>query len=214
MRHSGVFAFLVVAAFFVATASASETLVSSEREVFTKTLQPLVCEAGKDSIDITRELNVYEVEEIVAGVKTVKHYSTITLHVKNTGNVDLKDVLVKERVPDSVAQRPEDLFNFNIPPTSFEKGSVVVTWLFDEVQAGEEKQVSYTVEKKLDEQVLNDYEPPKVLSKAAGAPGSGSASGPTPADSGSDLTLPILGVLLLLIGGGVYWFTRQSSGGL
>ena len=172
-------------------------LLSEQSQVFTQTIQPLVCDKG--DLVYWRELRVYNVTK---GNKT-STFSTITLFVKNSGSGAIDNFLVKEKLPESVAKTPEEIVGFSITPFAFEEGSVVVDFLFDNIEPGETKQVSYTVDKKLDERVLGEYEPPKAVSATTG-------NAIQPKKQGLDYTLVGLVVVAVVLGGLIIFFLKRE----
>ena len=191
---------------------AGATLIFNETQVYTKRLSPLVCQQMDVDVTVWREMNTYNITTIDRfGHKVVKNYSTFKVTIRNNGNTSLKNVLLKEHLPGAVAQRPDELMNFTVPPSGFEQGSVVVTWLFDNVDPGEEKAVSYTVEKKLDEQVLNEFDAPQVVVLQQGA----ATATPAPVEEtpqAQNNLIPIaIGVLIVGVGGVLFYFIRKAQ---
>lgn len=170
-------------------------LVSSDVQVFQQSFQPLVCDQG--NLVYWRELRVYEVQEN----NQTKTYSTITLFVKNVGSNSVKNIFVKERLPDDVAASPADLVGFSVKPFAFEKGSVVVNWLFDSIEPGETKSVSYTVEKKLDPKALEDFDSPTAVSQTTAAASAQSQP--------FDFTLVGLALVVVGLGAVIVFFMRS-----
>ncbi|VVB67830.1 Uncharacterised protein [Candidatus Norongarragalina meridionalis] len=188
------------------------TLIFNETQIYTKRLSPLVCQKMDIDVTVWRELNTYNITTVDKfGKKVTKNYSTFKVTIRNNGNTSLKNVLLKEHLPGAVAQRPDELMNFTVPPTGFEQGSVVVTWLFDNVDPGEEKAVTYTVEKKLDENVLNEYEAPQVVVLQEGA----ATATPIPVTeepgAGNNLIPIAIGVLIVGVGGVLFYFIRKAQ---
>ncbi|MFH1780062.1 MAG: hypothetical protein ABH803_02870 [Candidatus Micrarchaeota archaeon] len=138
------------------------SLVKYLKQAYTQKTEPLICE--QNGLVYWRELRVYEIDT----AEGHKKISTITLNIKNNGNKAVTNIIVKEKLPSAVATVPEELIDFSIKPLRFEQGSVVVDWLFENIEPEETKSVSYTVEKELDEEVLNEYEAPKVVSQQLG----------------------------------------------
>ena len=172
-------------------------LVSSNTQVFRQTFQPLVCDQG--NLVYWRELRVYEVKVN----NTLKTYSTISLYVKNVGNNTVTNLLVKERLPESVATTPEEIVGFNVKPFGFEKGSVVVNWLFENIEPGETKTVSYTVEKELNESTLGEYDSPTAVSRTTTAA--------TASQSSLDFTIVGLVLVAVVLGGVIVFFLQGKS---
>ena len=172
-------------------------LISEQTQVFTQTLQPLVCDQG--NLVYWRELKVYN----VTWGNTTKTYSTITLFVKNVGGTPVNNIFIKEKLPEKVAKTPDELVGFSVTPFAFEEGSVVVDFLFNNIQPQETKQVSYTVEKPLDPQVLNEYEPPKTVSANA-------ADAPAPTKQGFDFALIGLVAVAVVLGAIIVLFLRRN----
>jgi hypothetical protein len=168
-------------------------LVSSNTQVFRQSFQPLVCDQG--NLVYWRELRVYEMHD----KNTTRTFSTISLYVKNVGNNTVKNLLVKERLPESVATTPEDIVGFNVKPFGFEKGSVVVNWLFDNIQPGETKTVSYTVEKQLNDSTLGEYQSPTAVSRTTTA---------ATASQSFDFTLIGLVLVAVVLGGVIVFFLQ------
>ena len=186
-------------------------LVFNETQVYTKRLAPLVCQKLDIDVTIWREMTTYNITTTDRfGKMMVKNYSTFKVTIRNNGNASLKNVLLKERLPGAVAQRPDELMNFTVPPSGFEQGSVVVTWLFDNVDPGETKEVSYTVEKNLDKKVLNEFEAPQVVVVQQQAATSTPAAEQPTGQQGSLLPIGI-GVLIVLVGGVLFYFIRKAQ---
>ncbi|PIO06472.1 hypothetical protein COT29_00745 [Candidatus Micrarchaeota archaeon CG08_land_8_20_14_0_20_59_11] len=218
MRGAWLFLFAVFALAPLAMAAesllpAGATLIFNETQIYTKRLAPLVCQKLDIDVTIWREMNTYNITTTDRfGRKVTKNYSTFKVTIKNTGNVSLKNVLLKERLPGAVAQRPDELMNFTVPPSGFEEGSVVVTWLFDNMNPGEEKEVSYTVEKQLDKQVLDEFEAPQVVVLQQGAATATPAAVEQAPEPPQDNLLPIaIGVLIVAVGGVLFYFIRKAQ---
>jgi len=130
--------------------------------------KPVNCLTGDCGLVYWRELHVFNAAgiEVASSELDGPGFSTFTLIVKNVLNRTVYDVLITEVIPDSVASDPSQVYDFSIPPLSVRKGSVVVTWLFENVEPGETKNVSYRVAKRTDSQSLNDFETPKVVTAA------------------------------------------------
>ncbi|MFH1056596.1 MAG: hypothetical protein V1717_02260 [Candidatus Micrarchaeota archaeon] len=137
-------------------------LLSTESQVFTQTIQPLVCDQG--NLTYWRELRVYNVTR----QNQTRTFSTVTLFVKNVGEKAVKNVVVKEKLPEQIAKTPEEIIGFSVTPFAFEKGSVVVDWLFESIDPGETKSVSYTVEKDLEPGILGEFDAPQSVSTTTG----------------------------------------------
>jgi hypothetical protein len=182
----------------------SQTLLENQTQVFTQRIAPLVCDEGQ--LVFWREFTVYS----VTSGNVTKNYTTVTLFIENKGNASVSKFILKERLPEAVAQTPSELFNFTVQPYGFEKGSVVVEWLFDNVGPGETKSVSYTVEKEIDERTMGDYEAPKIFSQQTNEEVS-----VQPAENkqaGFDLTLVgIIGVMVVLAGAILYFMRKAQT---
>ncbi len=176
----------------------SAVVVNSSTQSFSKTVTSLSCSFDDHLFTVWRELDVKEVTE--GGV--TKYLSTITVHVRNDGGQALSGVEFRELVPDSIAKSPEELFSYSVKPAKVEEGSVVVTFLFDNFGKNEEKTVSYTVEKKVGEKALGDYEPPAVILKKKTV---------EQAANLNDFFLPGLVVLLLIAAVAIGWKGFKES---
>jgi len=190
-------------------------VLESKTEVFTKQVSPVECE-GISNLVYWRELQMYNstlVDE--HGKNKTVSFSTFTLTIRNKGNASVSNVLVTEHVPDIVAAEPGQIFNYSSAPLSVRKGSVVVEWLFDKIDAGGEKTVSYTVEKRVDADSLKDFEAPNVVAQAVKAGAAAGSVSPTPVvtvaaqRAGGDWTLPGIVVAMALVAAVVYFFTRK-----
>jgi len=190
--------------FLVGLLSAAQ-LVYNETQVYRHTLIPVECQQGEHSIVFWREMRAYNVTTVEGGIERIKHFTTFTLYFKNEGNQTLKDLLLKEHLPEMVAETPEDIANFSITPHGFEQGSVVVTWMFENVEPGETRSVSYTVEKELNESVLDEFETPKVVVAAS------NIEAPSTGETGFDWTTPVIAVLTIAVAGLIYYFTRGTG---
>ncbi len=190
--------------FLVGLLSAAQ-IVYNETQVYRRTLIPVECQQGEHNIVFWREMRAYNITTVEGGVERVKHYTTFTLYFKNEGNQTLKDLLLKEHLPEIVAETPGDIENFSVAPHGFEQGSVVVTWLFENVEPGETRSVSYTVEKELDESVLDEFETPKVVVAASDAELSPAG------ENEFDWTTPAIAVLTIAVAGLIYYFTRGTG---
>ena len=180
----------------------SAVVLNESVQTFTKTVTPLSCSVSDKTFTVWRELDVKEMVYADAkGNKASKFVSTITVHVRNDAGVELTDVEFRELIPDSVAKNPQELFNFTLRPELVEKGSVVVSFLFDNVKPGEVKNFSYSVEKKVDEKALSDFKEPEILLKKK----------QTGAQAGSDLILPGVVVFLFVIAAFVGWKSFSGS---
>ena len=216
MRGAWLFLFAVFALAPLAAADmplpAGATLIFNETQIYTKRLAPLVCQEMDIDVTVWREMNTYNITTTDRfGKKVVKNYSTFKVTIKNNGNVSLKNILLKERLPGAVAQRPDELMNFTVPPSGFEQGSVVVTWLFDNVDPGEEKEVSYTVEKELDKQVLNEFEAPQVVVLQQGAASATPLAVEEEPETENNLIPIAIGALIIVVGGALFYFIRKAQ---
>ncbi|MFH0973836.1 MAG: hypothetical protein V1817_03570 [Candidatus Micrarchaeota archaeon] len=190
-----------------AIASAGTRVLETKTEEFTRELTPLECEETPGLV-YWRELRVYNVSTADAeGRLQTSYYSTITLNVFHNGTQPVYGVVLKEKIPSNVALLPEDVMNYSKTPLRVVKGSVVVEWLFDEIEPGENQNVSYTVEKKLSKEALQEFETPKVVAQSVGS------AGPTPkpaaAQAGVDWTVPGLVAAMAMVGAVVYFFARK-----
>jgi len=186
-------------------------IVEEKSETFVNRLTPIKCVGEKDVV-YWRELKVYNtsVKDASGNVKT-NYYSTITLNIQNIGLNKLSGVSVVEKIPDSVARVPEDITEFSVSPKRVSKGSVVVEWLFSYVEPGEKKQVSYTVEKKLDASVLNDFGAPEVVAQAVEGPSASSVALEQPAAAGVDYSIVGLVVVIVVILALLYAFVLKRT---
>lgn len=175
------------------------SVVADETQVYTRNYTPIECDFNQ-SIIVWRELAVFQKTRIEDGVERTSFYSTITLFFRNNGDEAMYSFFLKEHLPEEVAETPEELVDFSISPHHFEEGSVVVTWLFDNVEPGETKSVSYTVEKRLDEKILEDYDAPSVVAAGPDLPGE--------SEHPFDYTPVALLTLVALVGGVIYKFSR------
>jgi len=186
----------------------ADTVLRNETQVYTRYFTPVVCGQSSANLTVWRELAVYNTTRIENGVAKTVYYTTITLYLRNDARVPFKNFFLNELLPESVAKTADELVGFSLPPDHFEKGSVVVSWLFESVEPGETKSVSYTVEKKLDERVLDEYEAPRVVAAGAELPGGGGAQQAAPQ---TDYTPLVLVVLMGLVAGLVYYFSRRQA---
>jgi hypothetical protein len=198
-----------------ALAALEYKVLESKTEVFTKQVSPVECE-GISNLVYWRELRIYNstlVDE--RGKNKTVSFSTFTLTIRNKGNSTVSNVLVTEHVPDIVAADPGQVFNYSTAPLSVRKGSVVVEWLFDKIDAGGEKTVSYTVEKRVSADSLKDFETPNVVAQAIKTGAAAGGVSPTPVvtvvaqRAGVDWTLPGIVVAMALVAAVVYFFTRK-----
>jgi hypothetical protein len=196
---------LLLALLLVSLSVAGYSVVFNETQVYTRHYTPIMC-GNSSSLTVWRELAVYNITTVEAGVSRTRFYSTITLFLRNDQASPLRDFFLKEHVPDSVAQLPAELLNFTVVPNAFEKGSVVVSWLFDNIEPGETKVVSYTVEKELDEDVLDEFESPRVVAAGVDLPES---SGAEQGSTAPDYTPVALMALVAVMGLGIYFLSRR-----
>jgi hypothetical protein len=201
---------IVFVVFLLSIASfsfAQDQLIENQSETYVKTITPLICveSAGSVQIFITRELLVYSANKTVNNRTVSTYYSTIKLTAENPSNVSLINLTIKEHIPDEVAVLPSEIM-FGATPVKIEKGSVVVTWVFDNLDPNEKKSVNYTVEKKLEKGVLERYEAPKVIAEAQAVKkggGAGASPGATvsPQGGGFDLfyLIPVAIIIIALI---------------
>jgi len=212
---------LTVSATTVATASPlpDYRVLETKTEVFSKQFSPVECE-GLGGFVYLRELRVYEATRVdeQGGNKSV-FLSTFTFTIKNNGSNSASNVVLTEHVPDVVATDPAYVFNYSIPPASARKGSVVVDWLFDNVDSGEEKTISYTVEKKVDAGALNDFPAPNVVSRtvkqgAVGVPKEvlkGEVTEVAEQKAGTDWSAPGLAIIATFAAALTYFFVRRNK---
>jgi hypothetical protein len=190
---------LLLVLLLVASLAGAYSVVLDETQVYTRNYTPIECDFNQ-SITVWRELAVYQETTVKDGVEKTSFYSTITLFFRNDGEESLYSFFLKEHLPEAVAETPDDLIGFSIAPHHFEEGSVVVAWMFDNVEPGETKSVSYTVEKRLDEKILDDYDAPTVVAAGPELPGE--------TEQTTDYTPIVLLVLVAIVGGLTYKFTR------
>lgn len=186
-------------------------VVEEKTETYVNRLTPIKC-IGEDDIVYWRELKVYNttVTDASSNVKTT-YYSTITLNIQNVGPNKLSDVTVLEKIPDSIARVPEDITEFSVTPKRVVKGSVVVEFLFSYVEPGEKKQVSYTVEKRLDASALNEFGAPEVVAQAIEGPTAPSVAPEREAAAGVDYSIVGLVVVIVAIIALLYAFVLRKS---
>ncbi len=207
-------------------------VLESKTEAFLKPVSAAECEGVRDFV-YWRELRVYAATRVYGnGVNKTVFLSTFTLTLQNKGGA-VSNVLVTERIPDVVAAEPGQVFNFSVAPASVRKGSVVVDWLFEGVDSGEKKSVSYTVEKKVGAEALKDFDAPNVVARAvaqgAAAPNAvaraaneGAAEGAAAPNAleaqiatvpeqkaGVDWTIPGIILAVAIVGSVVLFFSRK-----
>ncbi len=192
--------------------------IETKTETFTKQVSPVECEGVRDIV-YWRELRVYNGTVTDAkGVNKTVSFTRFTLTIENNGTQRVSNVLITEHIPSIVAAESGQVFNFTLAPASVRKGSVVVEWMFDNVEPGEKKSVSYTVEKKVGAQALNDFDAPNVVAKAVKQGQAGevqSAAGESIVEvsaqrAGVDWMLPGLVAVTALVGAIVYYFARKT----
>ncbi|MBI5229399.1 hypothetical protein HY991_04765 [Candidatus Micrarchaeota archaeon] len=180
---------------------------------FNRTVSVLELREGEKlpEVIITRELLVYQANKTDRFGRTyLANYSTITITIENPNNVSLKNLLIKESIPEEVAKEISELVFGGEKPmnTSMEienqsaselagvsriglggirrsvkeirfvgndtvksqKKSIVVQWIFDNLDPGQKKTVNYTVEKQLTKDVLANYTSPDVIAEKAVTP--------------------------------------------
>ncbi|HLD76173.1 MAG TPA: hypothetical protein VI874_04090, partial [Candidatus Norongarragalinales archaeon] len=140
--------------------------------------------------------------------------STVLIEINNPEKVSYRRLNFTQRIPfieyrgPRCEDYPEIVF---IPcPDQIQRGSAVVTWLFEDVKPGQKTTVQIKVPGKLDPKLVEKISTPKIIAQSA------KASGPTPfaaprrpSPGGFDWTLSALGGLILAIGAGAYWFTKR-----
>ncbi|MBI4361208.1 right-handed parallel beta-helix repeat-containing protein [Candidatus Micrarchaeota archaeon] len=149
--------------------------------------------------------------------------SQVVIQLENREAVSFKDLTLKYKLPDSVTYRGSDpaLYPelvFDPVPERMELGSAVVVWLFDEVKPGQSADVSVTLDRTLEPEEIQSVSPPAILAKSIQASAVDSAPSqeeiptatPDVVSGGFDFTLPALAILVLLVGGVAYWFTRRT----
>lgn len=196
-------------------------------EVTVDVLEPLTQE-GSQSVALTSPRVI--VRQFVSNVPAVTGgplQGQIIIRLENKEPLSFKELALKYKLPPSVQYRgkdpnlyPEIVF---VPkPDRIEEGSAVVVWLFDEVEAGEEKEVSVTLDREITDDEVQSLAPPSLIAKSIERTDTQSRpdEGQTPTETpeaevtagGFDFTLPVLAILVLLVGGVVFWFTRRQDG--
>jgi len=184
----------------------SQVLIENQTQVFTQRVAPIECDKG--TLVFWREFKTFSVTK---GNET-KKYTTVTLYIENKGNASISNFLLKEHLPEAVASSPSELFNFTAQPYRFEKGSVVVTWLFDNIGPGEKKSVSYTVEKEIDEKTMGEYQAPQVLAQQIGGQENATQKQPTESKTaGFDFTLVGIIAVMIVLAGVILYLMRQAQ---
>lgn len=188
-------------------------VMEEKTETYVNRLTPITC-AGEKDIVYWRELKVYNTTTKDASGKTkTTYYSTITLNLQNIGPNKLSEVTVLEKIPDSVARVPEEITEFSVTPKRVAKGSVVVEWLFSYIEPREKKEVSYTVQKKLDTSVLNDFGAPEIVAQAIeGTTAPSTAPESREAAAGVDYSIVGLVVVIAVIVALLYAFVLRRKG--
>ena len=182
-----------------ASLAGAYSVVLDETQVYTRNYTTIECDFNQ-SIIVWRELAVYQETTVADGIEKTTFYSTISLFFRNDGEESLYSFFLKEHLPEAVAETQDDIVGFSIEPHHFEDGSVVVAWMFDNVEPGETRKVSYTVEKQLDEKILDDYDAPTIVAAGPELP---DETEPT-----SDYTPIALLALVAIVGGIIYKFSR------
>ncbi len=208
----------------VATVEPVEEVVVPVEEV-TSTTEPVVLESGAatgEGVIVTTSFSVSRVTAPSGGVSSV---SRVLVTTKNIGTFTLRDLQVTREFkfleclgPDPAAYEAVGVV-FSPRPFRIECGSAVVTWLFDNVEPGQEVNAEAKVPKELTrEQVQEGVAAPRVVARAAEAakatarPSVTAAASVTPTPGGFDWTLPALGVLVLLGVGAYFVFGRKTQG--
>ncbi len=191
------FASLAAIAASAESSSAGLRLVDYKLETFSRQITPVSCEGARELV-YWRELRVYNVTRIDAEGKTsTAYYSTITLTLRNEGDATFYDVVVRERIPSEIAADPSDVINFSLTPLRVVKGSVVADWLFTSIKPGETKSVSYTVEKRVSVDVLDNVGAPGLVVKLN--PGAEASPSPEPSAAGAALSFQWIYVIPLFL---------------
>ncbi len=88
--------------------------------------------------------------------------SKFTIKVTNTSSEKLKNVKIVEQIPKSVASNASEIVsNYRV---RILKADPIVEFTVDELGAGEDAEVSYAVERQVDEQALSEFKAPVVSS--------------------------------------------------
>jgi len=156
-----------------------------------------------DSTSITKSLQVFKETNNATGEVTYRTEFTIVVRNTSTDTI-LANVRVVETIPKSVAQSASEIsssYTYSVlvadPVLEFEAPNV---------RPGQEIKITYSVNKKLDESVLGEFEPTAVIADekpiSAGeeevTPPTGEVIAPTPGE-GVEKPTDLLGTLLVIV---------------
>ncbi|MBI2047173.1 hypothetical protein HYT26_03355 [Candidatus Pacearchaeota archaeon] len=131
-------------------------VIEQDSQVFEVNPKIACIDCDKDAITLERSLKIYKVTQD----ENENYMSMITVSVKNLGNKDIENFEVIEYIPLNVAGRSNEI-TFTLEPAKIEEASknIVVTWMFDRLEAGKEASASYVINKKISDEIISQYSP-------------------------------------------------------
>lgn len=131
-------------------------VIEQESQVFEINPKIACVDCDKDAIVLERSLKVYKVTQD----ENENYMSLITVSIKNLGNKDIENFEVIEYIPSSIAGRSNEI-TFNLKPAKIEETSksIIVTWMFDNLEVEKEVSASYIINKKISGEIISQYSP-------------------------------------------------------
>ncbi len=182
-------------------------------------------------IELRRSLTVEELPVSATGTgidqgvaqSSGRFVSTYTVTLVNKGDGTINKVELTQHFPFIECRGPDPKayeavgIHFTPPPLRIECGSAVVTWLFNNVEPGEEQKAQVQVPERLEKKDVESVSTARVIARQLKGGKEQEVevrivSEPKPASASFDYTLPALGVLVLLLGAGVFFFMRRQGG--
>lgn len=142
----------------------------------------------------------------------------LTFTFSNGGSSVLENVEFSKQIGDLEYKGPSPLdypeVSWGSPlPVRIVEGSVIAVWQFERVEPGQNVKLTVEVNKKLDRETLEAAKPAKVSAQKAiplqGTPAP-EVTVPAPASAGTDMTLPLI-VLAILVAVGAYFFLKPKK---
>lgn len=188
------------------TATIDSALSSATTDSAKAALETAKEQASRGALVVDRELNVYQ---ITNKEKTDTTLDRTAIKLSITSPKTLTDVTVVETIPKSVAADASELVFAGTQPTVLQ-ADPIVSWNFESISAGETKDLSYVVKKKVESFGDSVTVASGVVDTVAPTPTPTPTPDATP--PAQDNTALYVGIVIVLIVAGYYYFFMMKKG--
>jgi hypothetical protein len=145
-----------------------------------------------------RTMKVEQITNTITG--EVSYKTTFTISIVNTTNTTLENVKVVEVIPKAVAQSASDISS--LLEFSILAADPVIEFIIPSLAPGESYDLNYSINEKLDQNVLSDFNSPLIISaelEEAPSEYNPPAEETPPVIPQPDYTMPIIALLVIVV---------------